>query len=173
VAIVQSSSNVEEWAERFRRRWSEFGFHTRPHGGSTVGEELVANTAEGIHERSLYQQHGGDRTPGQWPRNRGRYAIEKAKDVGHNIVNVYTGEMVSQDEIAGEVTMTSTMIVMRAGSGPEVVARAWYAHEQGRGYYELDNEIRQSNIGIEGHDLGEAIHDSADALGAWMRGTAI
>jgi len=173
------SSNAAEVGDRFVESIRSFGLKT-DYAGKALGQLLADDTATGSQERSIEQQCDGSGSP--WAQNsdnpEGRgYRSKKAKRCGTALTNGRTGQMLSKESLAGKVIITQYLVEMTYGTGqpPDRCAngaepteadkaitdddKAFYAHEQGRRFFELDQDICNHNFGRFSAALGEHLRN--------------
>jgi hypothetical protein len=147
-------SNLDAVAEAIRKKIADFGFNSSSsRGGGTVGDRAAKTVAQGIHDRSI-RFEGPD---GRWPDN----ADSTVERKGFNAPNFETGGMLSEEQIAGEVTVTPNECAIRYGKDEENREKAGYAHGgQGRGkvvrrFFALDEQISRAVVEVVREELGD------------------
>lgn len=152
--MASYTSNIDQVAEAIRRKVAGFGFSTpASKGGGTVGDRAAATVARGIHDRSI-RFEGPD---GRWPDN----ADSTVRKKGFNAPNFETGAMISEEQIAGEVTSTPDECAIRYGKDQENRSKAHYAHAgQGeqkivRRFFALDGTIKRAVVVVVRDELGD------------------
>jgi hypothetical protein len=169
------ATNAAEVGERLVETIRSFGF-TITHEGKAPGQLLADNTAAGIHERSVVRQCDGDGKPwplNSDKRRRMKYrrdgfcltkvdtgqmlslATLKAKVTveQHLVTNTYgTGEP-SPPPTHQSGGLGGSAARSRISFGGQTsyeaitdVDKATFAAEQGRGFYELDQDITDGNF---------------------------
>lgn len=157
-------TNVDQVTADMQATLATFGF-TDKREGRALGELIVDEIIDGIIVRSIDRQCDGNGKP--WPKNAKATRDRKIKLRGEALTNVDTGGMLSKKSLRGTTTITQYLITMNYGTGeaaevpdrlPAVhrvqadeegiakepvtdVDKAIYAVEQGRSFYELDDEI--------------------------------
>jgi hypothetical protein len=151
-----------------------FGF-TTTYEGKALGEILKEGNAEGIAIRSANEQKGGEGPP--WKENSEPYRSDKFRRYGVTDTNYRTRQMLSIQSLEGTTTITKDLVTIAYGTGqaptsgatgyidPKAddatdVEKAGWAEEQGRGFFQLDENIKQHNF-----------EDFSKALGEHMRNT--
>jgi hypothetical protein len=162
--------NQAAFTDGVTRAINTFGF-TSTYEGRALGMLLVGQTVEGIQHRSIEKQCDG--SGNKWPLNSERTRRRKYRQWGEALVNKDTGQMLSVESLRGKVTVTQYLIRIEYGTGKvfeeadrlpkmdriridggyakEPVTdedKAFYAHQQGRDFYELDQEICDDNFAM-------------------------
>jgi len=114
--------------------------------GHRVGDEMANIVAVGIIQRTEHEQLGPDGGP--LPRPSRRTLLRKARK-GYSLkIGVETGEMLSFEEIKGQVTIDANTVVMTAGTDEETRDKVdWFTkgdpkrNRPARKFYELDDRI--------------------------------
>jgi hypothetical protein len=167
-------------AEALTATINTFGFKST-NEGRALGELIVDEIIDGIQTRSIERQCDGNGVP--WPKNAPSTAARKYAQYGEAIVNKDTGQMLSAKSLRGTTVISQYLITMDYGTntgmaGPdrlpavqrighrvditggqakEVVTdvdKAMYAAEQGRGFYELDDQICDATFARFSETLG-------------------
>jgi hypothetical protein len=162
-------TNAAEIGQRFVDAIRSFGF-TTTHEGKALGMVLAEGTAEGIRARTVDEQLTGDGSP--LPLNSDRRRREKYKRNGECLTNVDTGQMLSIKSLMGKVIVEQYLVTIEYGTGEAAEAtpdrmsprqriritggtatehvtdvdKATFAAEQGRGFFQLDQTICDSNF---------------------------
>jgi hypothetical protein len=148
-------------------------------GGKPLADALVDNHVAMISARSLEEQRGPD---GSWPANQEPYATIKREEFGSTQVNVRTGEMLSTESLEGQHYVQADTLVHVYGTGrpgepaeprprptkrgkprkpravraePTDIQKAQWAEEAGRGFFGLDDQIKDRNAEIVSDALAE------------------
>jgi len=168
-------TNAADVGEALVKEIQSFGFRST-HEGRALGEIIVEEIAEGIAIRSTEQQMSP--SAGTWPENSDNpagkgYRSRKKKKYGTDLVNERTGQMLSIQALKGEVKISDRLIEMRYGSAtcPQSakngatltnqdattmdIVKAFYAERQGRGFYELDQDITDKTFNSTSEALGQ------------------
>src|SRR4051812_27183806 len=83
-------------------------------GTMSLGRRMAEKTAEMIQARSVSFQKGSDV---QWDPNRELYKSDKARKYNvFDLAGVRTGQMLSQESLRGETTVTATEVEMVYGT---------------------------------------------------------
>lgn len=169
------TTNVEHVNAHMLAAMNSFGFDSR-FEGRALGELIIDNIIGGIVDRSIEKQCTGDGTP--WPKNSDTTERRKKKQFGEAIINKDTGQMLSAKSLRGTTTITQFAIQMEYGTGEASpdgatvkvaagpgdehayepvtdVDKAVYAVQQGRSFYELDQEICDKNFASFSKTLGD------------------
>lgn len=180
-------TNVDAVGAKIVAQIATFGF-TSTHEGRALGELLVDETVEGIVKRSRERQCDGEGN--YWPPNTRKRIRAKARRNGECLTNFDTGQMLSVESLKGTVTITQYLVTIAYGTGEvgkqptreaaryayarnvDTVAayvaaeavtdddKAFYAAQQHRAFYQLDETIKATNFAV-----------FTDALGAHMKNT--
>ena len=145
-----------------------FGFDVTEEG-KALGRVLAEEVAEGIQLRSFTTQSSP--STGTWPKNSEPYGEQKHRHYGWEETNYRTGQMLSFTSLLGKVEITKNEVIITYGTGEppdkgfsptEYFDRladnisdddkSFYAHTQGRGFFELDEEICEAT----NRSIGEA-----------------
>ena len=173
------SSNIDEvvaWLESFV---NGFNF-LLPGMDSSLGRDLAHVVAGRIGERAAQQSRGAD--PAPWDRVSARYLPRKRRKYGwpeaDGKPNYATGQMLSHASLMGETRVSDQLVEMHYGTGdpprrtasptdgrtPRETAaderatdreKAGYAHELGRDFYEIDDDIEAAVIEEADQHLAE------------------
>ncbi len=172
---TQRTSNQPEVGRWLAGILDGFDFTARL-GGGTLAQAIQQNHAEQIQERSVTEQRGAI---SEFRPNSPAYAARKLEEFGSSLVNVRTGAMLSNESLEGRLDVNGTELVHRYGTGrpgdpnrgrrsrprgragslektqtePTDVAKANWAAGDGRGFFELDHEIKRRNIELVGEAL--------------------
>jgi hypothetical protein len=144
--------------------------------GKTLGLLIAENMTQGIVDRLA--ETGGAPSTGEWPRNSIERRDRKRKAYGWDDTNYATGQMLSFVSVLGVVTVEPTLVTMayRTGQPPQEPKnpnrymsyadahttdedKSFWAHTQGRGFYELDDQICAENYQIFATALGNYIRE--------------
>ena len=134
----------------------------------SLGQDLIATTAQAIQERSV--PDATDPDGGTWAANEPRYARYKQRKYDAHQPNIRTGQMLSLKSLIGESTVTADEVLMRYGTGQSPdsafngteltrsdreitdIEKAWFA-SRNRPFYAIDDEI----IDLIGTIAGESL----------------
>ncbi len=147
-----------------------FDFRAATEEGRALGEILPDVIADGISERSTRERAAP--STGTWRENEEKYKRRKLRLYGVGETNSRTGQMLSILSLRGKVTIEPQLLTMEYGTGQPPSSgstgyisdqdrlitdedKAFYAAEDGRGFYELDETI--------GRDLDEEVGKCLDA----------
>lgn len=84
-------------------------------GNMSLGKRMAEKTAEMIQARSIGFQKGAAQ---QWEPNKEPYKSDKARKYNvFDLAGVRTGQMLSQESLRGETTVTATEVEMAYGTG--------------------------------------------------------
>jgi hypothetical protein len=155
---------------------ADFGFNSPGPSGKKLGDAIVDNHVQQIKERSYGEQRGAG---ADWPKNDPEYTERKARDGLSTLVNVATGQMLDDESLRGQVQIGDRELVHVYGTGrpgepkepkapkkprkkprktrpePTDIAKAGWAAEKGRGFFELDEQIKERNADLVGDALAD------------------
>jgi hypothetical protein len=167
------NTNAEAVGRRMVEAIRTFDFEVA-HEGRVLGKIIADEIADGIMQRSSETQSSP--SEGHWPPNEARYARAKMKYYGTDKTNYRTGQMVSKESLLGEVDVVARLVrIMYGADRPPVKTsindwvplidqhatdtdKSFYAHEQGRGFFELDDEICNTVYTAVNAALAEHLH---------------
>jgi hypothetical protein len=140
-------SNLTRLLAMIRALPRSVAFDAPAGGGEAFGRVLARRAMEGIRDRSLLRQV--DPKGKQWEPNEPRYKARK----GGKPVGELTGEMLSVDQLLGELELTPDKMTVRYGKSAAVRQRArWFQQgvrsgkarrwrQKPRFFYDLDAQI--------------------------------
>lgn len=118
------------------------------------GRDIAESIAEGIEVRSDQEQSGA---LDDWPKNSEPYRTRKLRKYGTDKTNYRTKQMLSRASLLGDVVVNKDSVDIRYGTGrpPDGssghveksdqqitdIEKARFAHQLGRPFFELDDEI--------------------------------
>ena len=105
-------SNLDEVARLLDQLIAGFNF-TRTGKEQSLGRDLAAKTAEGIHDRSVPGRLAPDGS--QWDDNEPKYAAKKRAKYDADQPNVRTGQMLSLASLKGKTEVGPDLVVMTYG----------------------------------------------------------
>ena len=174
-------TNVDEIGRSLIGVIESFGF-TSTHEGKALGELIVDEVVGGIQARSAERQCGG--VGPRWPINEKTRYEEKQKRLGVCLTNFDTGQMLSAESLKGKVRISQNLVEIEYGTGEAAdvpdrlpathridvlggtakepvtdIDKATYAAEQGRGFFELDDEICDETFKAFSETLSEHIRN--------------
>lgn len=115
------ADNADDPRSSFTDAIRAFGLDSPSRAGKTVGDRAAKEIAFRIHERGV-RFEGPD---GRWPDN----AESTARRKGFNAPNFETGAMLSEEQVAGEVSVSHDEASMTYGKDDECRLKATFAHE--------------------------------------------
>jgi hypothetical protein len=155
--VAEVTSNIDEVERLLEQLVAGFNFLT-PGKDESLGKDLAGVAVSGIVDRSTTEQVGPD---GQaWADTEPAYTRAKIKYYGTDLIGVRTGQMLSEQSVMGETTITADEVTIKYGTGnpptgtgakgvapkPSDLAvtdreKAGYFEAGGRRFFGLDTEI--------------------------------
>jgi hypothetical protein len=178
---VRSFSNETEVLAWLHGGVAGFDFNSSC-GGKPLAQAIQENHVQQIQERSLGEQRG-PMLP--FKENDPVYAERKAEEYGSDLINYRTGAMLSKESLEGQLQVNGTEMTHLYGTGqpgdpeqgrrskptrpgrkprktkaePTDIQKANWAEEQGRGFFGLDDQIKDRNGELVGEALAEHLRN--------------
>ena len=177
---THSTSNADEVTAWLIGGVASFGFHA-PLNGKPLGDAIVDNHVQQIQQRSIGEQRGAN-TP--WPALDPDYETRKQAMYGQRPIGVASGQMLSEESLHGEPTITDRVVTHKYGTGragdppPEREGKRrgrrrigprpepptdrkkleWF-EEKGRPVFDLDDQIRSRNADLVADALAQHLRN--------------
>ncbi len=163
-------SNVEEVYAAITEAVGGFDLH---HNGA--GMDMIEKVVTGIQLRSMAHQCTWDGE--SWPNNSAEYLAYKKRYYDSGLINYRTGQMLSQESLMGEWHVGEKMLEIRYGTGrppdrsmngymepcDELITdreKADRAIINGRGFFDLDDEIKDETFNVFSDAFAKHLRDS-------------